>query len=87
VFYFGSIEAIAYEEGCFPLIVPYHGHAIDNFWWRCFENPNYVSGMLLEKVMKFVKSSTTTIKQSPVFPYLARTFAKCLLSKGVSSIF
>jgi spore maturation protein CgeB len=75
-----------YEEGCFPLIVPYHGHAIDNFWWRCFENPNYFSGMLLEKVMRAVKSSTTTMKHSPVIPYLARTFAKPKLYEALKKI-
>jgi spore maturation protein CgeB len=75
-----------YEEGCFPLIVPYHGHAIDNFWWRCFENPNYVSGMLLEKVMRLAKGSTTTIKQTPVIPYLARAFAKPKLFKALKKI-
>jgi spore maturation protein CgeB len=75
-----------YEEGCFPLIVPYHGHAIDNFWWRCFENPNYISGMLLEKAMRLVKSSTTTIKNSPVIPYLARTFAKPQLLEVIKKV-
>jgi hypothetical protein len=70
-----------YEEGCFPLIVPYHGHAIDNFWWRCFENPNYSSGMLMEKVMGFVKGST--IKETPVIPYLARAFVKPKLFKAI----
>jgi glycosyltransferase involved in cell wall biosynthesis len=75
-----------YEEGCLPLIIPYHGHAIDNFWWRCFENPNYISGMLLEKVMRVVRSSTTTIKQSPVIPYLARAFAKPKLFEVIKKI-
>jgi spore maturation protein CgeB len=75
-----------YEEGCLPFIIPYHGHAIDNFWWRCFENPNYTSGMLLEKLMRFVKSSATTIKQSPVTPYLARAFAKPKLFAVIKKI-
>ena len=75
-----------YEEGCLPLIIPYHGHAVDNFWWRCFENPNYTSGMLLERVMKFVKSSTATIKDSQVTPYLARAFAKPKLFEVIKKI-
>jgi spore maturation protein CgeB len=75
-----------YEEGCLPLIIPYHGHAVDNFWWRCFENPNYTSGMLLERVMRFVKSSTATIKDSQVTSYLARAFAKPKLFEVIKKI-
>jgi spore maturation protein CgeB len=75
-----------YEEGCFPFIIPYHGHAIDNFWWRCYENPNYTSGMLLERIMRFVKGSTSTIKRSTVIPYLARTLTKPKLSKIIKKI-
>jgi spore maturation protein CgeB len=75
-----------YEEGCFPLIIPYHGHAIDNFWWRCFENPNYIAGTLLEKVMKSVRSSSKTIKNGPVIPYLARAFARPKLFEVIKKI-
>ena len=42
--------------------------------------------MLLEKVMRFVKSSTTTIKQSPVTPYLARAFVKPKLFEVIKKI-
>jgi glycosyltransferase involved in cell wall biosynthesis len=75
-----------YEEGYLPLIIPYHGHAIDNFWWCCFENPNYISGMLLEKVMSSIKSSTMIIRRSRVIPYLARAYARPRLFKVIKKI-
>jgi spore maturation protein CgeB len=89
---FGATPAIwqlfkgLYEEGCLPLIIPYHGHAIDNFWWRCFENPNYISGMMLEKLMKVAGSSATTLIRSSVTPSLARSFAKPKLFKVIKKI-
>jgi spore maturation protein CgeB len=74
-----------HEEGLIPLIIPYLGSRIDSLWWHSFQNPNYYKGMLIERIMKILKSSTTVFNTS-LFPHLARFVALPPLSNLVCKI-
>ena len=74
-----------YELGHELIIIPYHGHAISSLWWRCYPNPNYYKGMILEKVLKMVKHSHGK-KNMPFIPTFARFFARPNIERLVNRI-
>jgi glycosyltransferase involved in cell wall biosynthesis len=74
-----------YELGHELIIIPYHGHAISSLWWRCYPNPNYYKGMILEKVLKMVKHSHGK-KNIPFIPTFARFLARPNIERLVNRI-
>jgi len=73
------------EEGHDMLIIPYSGKSIASLWWRCFENPNYYKGQIIEKLFKN-KNTKKNKKNSQLIPALARFLAKPKLERLVSKI-
>jgi len=74
-----------HEEGHELLIVPYHGQAISSIWWRCFPNPNYYTGLFMEKILGVMKNDPGK-KNLSLIPYLARTFVKPKIKKLIKKI-
>jgi glycosyltransferase involved in cell wall biosynthesis len=64
-----------YEEGHQIVVVPYNGRSFDTIWWRSYPNPNYLKGVILEKVLKVSRHSPGK-RNFKLIPVMARTFAK-----------
>ena len=74
-----------YEEGHELIIVPYHGKEIQSLWWKCYPNPNYYEGQILEKIISHFKISNK--KNSSIIPKLARMLTKPKLEDSLLKIF
>jgi hypothetical protein len=74
-----------YDEGVYPLVVPYSGHAFDSFWWSSFQNPNYYKGLFLEKSLQ-VFGRPKAKWSTGLVPSLARTFVRPRLISLINKI-
>ena len=75
-----------YEEGVELLVIPYHGQRIDSVWWRCFQNPNYHKGKVLEKILNILSYSSGKTPKISVLPTIAQILVKPKLYKSISQL-
>lgn len=73
------------QEGNELLMIPYSGRSVQSQWWKCYPNPNYAKGEILEKILKKTKNPSKKIN-SPLIPFLARKFAKPNIEKLIKKI-
>jgi spore maturation protein CgeB len=74
-----------YEEGHELLVVPYHGQSINTIWWRSFQNPNYYTALVLDKILN-LKYLPKKLSKNPLIPVLARLIVKPKLHSLISQI-
>ena len=70
------------EIGHELFIMPYHGHSVDSLWWKSIPNPNYLEGEILQKIMKFFKSSKKN--KSSLIPFFARSVTTPRIESAIS---
>lgn len=75
-----------YEEGNELHIIPYSGKSIKSKWWHAYENPNYLKGEFVGKILNISRHSAGK-KNLPSIPFFARKFAIPNLKKLVKKIF
>lgn len=74
-----------YEEGHKLLIIPYAGREIKSDYWKCFPNPNFMKGEILQKIVSSKKLKAAK-KNSSLIPLIARIIAKPNLEKSIKKI-